>query len=139
MSLDNFIGQWEEEKKDGFEDFAKVIGLPNDKTQWYSQAQTEIAYSREGDEWVIKVGVKGIPNGRVFRFKLGEPYDSADIDGSPMKSLIQACGNQFKEKHAASSLQGEEMEIVRWIENDKMIVETSCKGATMKSLYNRVN
>jgi hypothetical protein len=34
---------------------------------------------------VINVGLVGMPGGREFKFSVGQPYDSADIDGSPMK------------------------------------------------------
>ena len=60
-------------------------GLPSDKKEFYKSAKTEISYTKDGDVWTINVGYTGVPNGRVFKFKLGEPYDSANLDGSPMK------------------------------------------------------
>ena len=61
-------------------------GLSADKVEFYKQAKTEITYSRDGDQWTINVGIVGIPNGsRVFKFVLGQPYDSVNIDGTPLK------------------------------------------------------
>ena len=63
-----------------------VAGLSADKVEFYKPAKTEITYSRDGDQWTINVGIVGIPNGsRVFKFSLGQPYDSVNIDGTPLK------------------------------------------------------
>ena len=77
-----------------------VSGLPPDKKEFFKSAKTEISYQQNGDEWEIHVGMQGVPNHRTFRFKLGEPYVSADLDGSPMKvsSRIFAYLN-FKQKY----------------------------------------
>ncbi|KAL5012208.1 hypothetical protein ScPMuIL_010759 [Solemya velum] len=115
-----------------------VIGLADDKKEFYKMAKTEISYSRDGDTWVINVGMAGVPNGRTFQFKLGEPYDAASIDGSPMKSVITAENDRFVEKHTGESFKGAEMDIVRWIEGGKMIVKTSCAGLSMVSTYRKL-
>jgi hypothetical protein len=60
-------------------------GLPPEKKQMYSDAKTAISYAMSGDSVTINVGLVGVPGSRQFTFKLGEPYDSADLDGSPMK------------------------------------------------------
>ena len=65
--------------------FTNISGLPAEKKDFFKNARTEITYKREGDVWLIDVGMQGVPNTRSFQFKLGEPYDSASLDGSPMK------------------------------------------------------
>ena len=62
-----------------------VSGLPPEKREFFKNAKTEITYSQDGEEWVIVVGMQGVPQSRTFRFKLGEPYESASLDGSPLK------------------------------------------------------
>lgn len=62
-----------------------LSGLPPEKKEFFKTAKTEISYQQDGDHWEIHVGMEGVPNHRTFRFKLGEPYESADLDGAPMK------------------------------------------------------
>ncbi|XP_041369084.1 fatty acid-binding protein, adipocyte-like [Gigantopelta aegis] len=138
MALDCFLGKWREETKDGFDDLAEAIGLPGDKKEFYKSAKTEISYTKDGELWTINVGYTGVPNGRVFKFKLGEPYDSANLDGSPMKSVITADGSKFLEKHTGTALNQAQMDIERWVEGDTMILKCHCKGVTMISHYKRV-
>jgi hypothetical protein len=60
--------------------------LPQEKLEFYKQAKTELTYSREGDQWTIIVGVVGVPIGtHTFHFQFGQPYDSVNIDGTPLK------------------------------------------------------
>ncbi|KAL3871340.1 hypothetical protein ACJMK2_039347 [Sinanodonta woodiana] len=95
--------------------------IPEEKKAFFKGAKTEIEYSQDGDQWVITVGMQGVPNVRTFRFKLGDSYDSESLDGSKMKSVMVADGDKFVEKHIDESL-GAEMNIIRWIEGGKMIV-----------------
>ncbi|XP_070176922.1 fatty acid-binding protein homolog 6-like, partial [Littorina saxatilis] len=113
-------------------------GLPGDKLEFYKQAKTEITYSREGDQWTINVGIVGIPNGsRVFKFALGQPYDSVNIDGTPLKSMITFENGSFVEQHKEAGPKESEMRIIRKVDGDRMEVQTTMGGATMTSIYVR--
>lgn len=136
--VQDFIGSWREEAKEGYDEMAEALGLPPDKKEFFKSAKTEISYQQNGDEWEIHVGMQGVPNHRTFRFKLGEPYVSADLDGSPMKSIMAAEGNKFVEHHTDENIQGKEMKVVRWVDGGKMIVETSVGPLQMKSIYGRI-
>lgn len=136
--VQEFIGSWREEAKEGYDQMADALGLPPEKKEFFKSAKTEISYQQDGDQWEIHVGMQGVPNHRTFRFKLGEPYESASLDGSPMKSVMTADGNKFIENHVDEGLQGMEMKIVRWLEGGKMIVETNVGALHMKSIYGRV-
>lgn len=139
MSLDDFIGKWVEDKKEGFEPFAHSIGLPQDKLEFYKQAKTEISYSRDGDQWTINVGILGVPNGsRVFKFVMGQPYDSVNIDGTPLKSVITFEGGSFVEQHKEVGPKETEMSITRKVSGNTMEVQTTMGGATMTSIYVKV-
>lgn len=70
--------------------FDLFTGLAADKKQMYHDARTAISYAVSGDTVTINVGLVGAPGGREFTFKLGEHYDSADLDGSPMKVTVFA-------------------------------------------------
>ncbi|KAJ8299898.1 hypothetical protein KUTeg_021417, partial [Tegillarca granosa] len=87
----------------------------------YKQAKTSISYGKDGDQWEINVGIIGAPTNKTFKFKLGEEYNSQDLDGSPMKSLVSTDGSKIIEKHINEGLQGAEMNIERWIEGDTMM------------------
>ncbi|XP_056013238.1 fatty acid-binding protein, brain-like isoform X2 [Ostrea edulis] len=120
--IQQFVGSWEETTKEGFEEMASALGLPPEKKQMYSDAKTTISYAISGDSVTINVGLVGVPGSRQFTFKLGEPYDSADLDGSPMKSLVNLEGDKLIEKHTNNNLQGAEMNIQRWIDGQTMMV-----------------
>lgn len=75
---------------DLFSPFDSFTGLAADKKQMYHDARTAISYAVSGDTVTINVGLVGAPGGREFTFKLGEHYDSADLDGSPMKVTVLA-------------------------------------------------
>ncbi|KAH3797692.1 fatty acid-binding protein type 2-like [Dreissena polymorpha] len=136
--VDAFIGSWREEEKVGFDEMASALGLPIEKKEFFKNARTEITYKKDGDQWVIDVGMQGVPGSRTFRFKLGDPYESASIDGSPMKSVMTADGDRFVEKHVDEGLQGMEMHISRHIEGGKMVVVTQIGLLQMKSQYCRI-
>ncbi|XP_046330692.1 fatty acid-binding protein, liver-like [Haliotis cracherodii] len=138
MSLDGFIGKWQEESKEGFDEFAASIGLTSDKTAFYKSSKTVISYNKDGDVWIIDVGVADVPNGRQFRFKMGEPYESANLDGTPMKSVINAQDGRFLETHKIAEMENE-MQIMRQLQDSgKMLVTTTYKGNVMTSTYVRV-
>lgn len=137
--LQHFVGSWQETEKEGFEEMATALGLPADKKQMYQDARTAISYAVSGDTVTINVGLVGAPGGREFTFKLGENYDSADLDGSPMKSLVNLEGDKLVEKHTNQNLHGAEMNITRWIEGDKMMVQTTCNGLSMMSKYSKAD
>ena len=73
--------------------FVLLSGLPPEKKEFFKTAKTEISYRTDGDWWEIHVGMQGVQNHRTFRFKLGEPYESASLDGSPMKVSSQQTHN----------------------------------------------
>ncbi|OWF52604.1 fatty acid-binding protein homolog 6-like [Mizuhopecten yessoensis] len=139
--LSVFVGEWEELKKDGFDEMASALGLPADKIGMYKEAKTTIDYVLEGDTWKINVGRKGDPaSAKTFKFKLGEGYESADLDGTPMQSLVKADGPTLNEEHTFGEgrLKGAQMAITRWIEGDNMMVKTAMCGHSMVSTYKRV-
>lgn len=64
------------------------LGIPPKKAEMYKQARTSISYGKDGDLWEINVGIIGAQSNKTFKFKLGEEYNSQDLDGSPMKVSI---------------------------------------------------
>ncbi|XP_045202378.2 fatty acid-binding protein type 3-like isoform X2 [Mercenaria mercenaria] len=133
-----FVGSWREEEKTGFNEMADQIGLPAEKKEFFKQARTEITYSQNGDEWEITVGMAGVPDKRTFKLKLGEEYESASLDGSPLKSVMTADGGKFVEKHIDKSMNDMEMNITRHIEGDKMVVVTKVGSLEMQSKYGKI-
>lgn len=138
--LSGFIGTWEEQCKDGLDDMAKKLHLPEDTVKKYKETRTKISYTQKNDNsWQIDVGVVGGPTNQ-FNFELGKSYKSNDLDGTPMKSLINAEGSTLKEEHTYEdgAMNGMNMAITRSIQDDgAMRVETTMCGHTMVSLYKR--
>ncbi|XP_069119438.1 uncharacterized protein [Argopecten irradians] len=114
--------------------------LPEDTVKKYKETRTKISYTQKNDNsWQIDVGVVGGPTNQ-FNFELGKSYKSNDLDGTPMKSLINAEGSTLKEEHTYEdgAMNGMNMAITRSIQDDgAMRVETTMCGHTMVSLYKR--
>ncbi|WAR31580.1 FABP7-like protein [Mya arenaria] len=136
--MEAFIGSWREEEKEGYEEMATALGLPAEKKDFFKNARTEITYRGAGDFWEIDVGMQGVPQKRTFKFKPGEQYESASLDGSPMKSVVTVDGDKLVEKHTDDNLNGMDMNITRNIEGGKMIVETQVGDFRMRSKYGRI-
>ncbi|XP_060599633.1 fatty acid-binding protein type 2-like isoform X3 [Ruditapes philippinarum] len=138
MGVEAFIGSWREEIKIGYDEMATALGLPPEKKEFFKNAKTEITYAQDGDKWVITVGMQGVPNTRTFQFKLGEEYQSASLDGSPLTSKMTADGDKFLEEHVDESMNNMKMLISRHIEGDKMVVVTKVGNLEMQSKYGRI-
>ncbi|XP_033732413.1 fatty acid-binding protein 5-like [Pecten maximus] len=138
--LSCFLGKWEEQSKDGFDEMAVALNLPGDKIKMYKETKTAIAYTLKDDSsWQIDVGIVGLP-AKQFEFELGKGYKSNDLDGTPMMSLVKADGSTLHEEHTFDDgrMEGKQMTITRWIEGDSMKVKTTMCGHSMVSTYKRV-
>jgi len=137
MSLDHFVGKWLEEKKKGFECLADALGLTEEQRTFFENSQSELSYSQDGDTWTIQVGIVGVPQKTTFTFKMGETYDSTNIDGSPLKSVIRQEGTKLLERHESCGPRKFVMDIVREVEGDTMNAKTSIGGVSMQTIYRR--
>ncbi|WAR31582.1 FABP5-like protein [Mya arenaria] len=133
-----FMGSWREEEKEGYEEMVTALGLPEENKEFFKNARTKITCRRDGDVWEIDVGMHGVPHTRTFRFKPGEQYELASLDGSPMKSVVTVDGDKLQEKHIDDNLHGMDMNITRYIDGEKMIVETQVGELRMRSIYARI-
>ncbi|KAK0042474.1 fatty acid-binding protein muscle, partial [Biomphalaria pfeifferi] len=125
MALDHFIGRWLEEKKESFACLADALGLSGEQRAFFENSKSELSYQRNGDTWTIAVGIVGVPQNTTFTFKLGETYDSTNIDGSPLKSVIRQDGNRLVERHENQGQRNFVMDIVREVHNDLMNATTT--------------
>ncbi|XP_060071212.1 cellular retinoic acid-binding protein 2-like [Ylistrum balloti] len=138
--LSGFVGKWQEKEKRGFDDMAKKLGLNEVRTEMYKKTETVIEYKQNGDKWVMEVGILAGPPPTSYTFKLGEPYDSKDIDESPMKSLVKSNGNTFEEEHTFEDgpMKNNKMDIKREIENEQMKVTTTLGDCSFETTYAKV-
>lgn len=137
MALDQFVGKWLEDKKEGFACLADALGLSPEQRAFFENSQSELSYQRDGDTWTIQVGIVGVPQNTTFTFKLGETYDSTNIDGSPLKSVIRQDGDRLVEKHENHGQRTFVMDIVREVNNDVMNATTTIGGISMQTIYKR--
>ncbi|XP_059139985.1 fatty acid-binding protein, heart-like isoform X2 [Physella acuta] len=137
MALDKFVGRWLEEKKEGFSCLADALGLSGEQRAFFENSQSELSYKRDGDAWTIQVGIVGVPQSTTFTFKLGETYDSTNIDGSPLKSVIQQDGDRLVEKHENQGQRSFVMDIVREVNDNIMNATATIGGVSMLTIYKR--
>ncbi|BFZ20180.1 hypothetical protein BsWGS_23219 [Bradybaena similaris] len=137
MALDQFVGKWLEEKKEGFQHLADALGLTGEQRAFFENSQSELSYSRNGDTWTIEVGIVGVSQKTTFTFKLGEIYDSKNIDGSPLKSVIRQDGARLVERHESTGQRQFVMDIVRETTGDTMNAKTTIGGVSMQTIYKR--
>jgi len=138
MSVEQqFAGKWLEEKKEGFQCLADALGLSAEQRAFFSNSQSELSYSCCGDTWTIQVGIVGVPHSTTFSFRMGEVYDSTNIDGSPLKSVIRQEGSKLVERHESTGDRHFIMDIVRQVEGDLMQATTSIGGVSMMTIYKR--
>ncbi|CAG5126437.1 unnamed protein product [Candidula unifasciata] len=138
MSLDQFVGTWVEAKKEGFHGLAAALGLSDEQRTFFENSQSQLTYERDGDTWTIHVGIVGIPQTTTFTFKMGQLYDSTNIDGSPLKSVIRQDGSRLVERHESNGQRTFVMDIVRDVSGDTMNATTSIGGMAMQTIYKRV-
>lgn len=137
MSAEVFAGKWLEEKKEGFTCLADALGLSGEQRAFFETSQSCLSYTCAGDAWTIQVGIVGVPHSTTFTFRMGEVYDSCNIDGSPLKSVIRQDGGQLVERHESTGERQFVMDIVRQVDGDVMQVRTSIGGVSMQTTYKR--
>ncbi|KAI8778960.1 fatty acid-binding protein muscle, partial [Biomphalaria glabrata] len=111
--------------------------LSGEQRAFFENSKSELSYQRNGDTWTIAVGIVGVPQNTTFTFKLGETYDSTNIDGSPLKSVIRQDGNRLVERHENQGQRNFVMDIVREVNNDLMNATTTIGGVSMQTIYRR--
>lgn len=116
---------------------ADALGLSGEQRAFFENSQSELSYNREGDTWTIQVGIVGVPSSTTFTFKMGESYNSTNIDGSPLKSVIRQDGSRLVERHESTGERQFVMDIVRQVDGDTMQATTSIGGVSMQTIYKR--
>ncbi|GFN73562.1 fatty acid-binding protein, brain, partial [Plakobranchus ocellatus] len=111
--------------------------LSGDQRGFFENSQSQLTYTRDHDTWTIQVGIVGVPQTTTFTFKMGETYDSTNIDGSPLKSIIRQDGDTLVERHESTGPRHFVMDIVREVTGDTMLATTSIGGISMKTIYKR--
>lgn len=56
-------------------------GVYSDKRDQVAQIRFIMEFDTDGDSWVCKASVEGMPEPKVYTYKFGEPYSSTDLMG----------------------------------------------------------
>ncbi|CAG5132084.1 unnamed protein product, partial [Candidula unifasciata] len=104
---------------------------------FFENSRSELIYSRNGDSWTIQVGVVGSPQRSSYTFKFGEPYQSNNIDGSPLKGVVRQEGSRLVERHESIGPNNFVMDIVREVQGDIMKSWTSVGGVSVETTFIR--
>uniref|UniRef100_A0A0B7A182 Lipocalin/cytosolic fatty-acid binding domain-containing protein n=1 Tax=Arion vulgaris TaxID=1028688 RepID=A0A0B7A182_9EUPU len=137
MGVDKFLGEWLEEKKEGFDDVADAIGLSGEKRAFFKNSRSQLTYTRDGDIWSLASGIFGFTRGITHSFRLGESFNTENIDGTPLESLINTDGSRLIERHESLGQKRYTMDIVREVNNNAMFATTTIEGVSMTVIYTR--
>jgi len=141
MSIDLFKGKWKqaEEKPTGFDAFMDAAGVYAEKRDQVSQIRFILEFEAgEGDAWICKASVEGMPEPKVYTFKFGEPYSSNDLMGKNFTCTVNKDSDKKITEHITDWSESEVV-IERIVEDDKtMNVITSCKGVSFSAKYDKI-
>lgn len=140
MSIDLFRGKWkqDDEKPENFEAFMDATGVYSDKRDQVAQIRFIMEFGTDGDSWVCKASVEGMPEPKVYTYKFGEPYSSTDLMGKNFTcSVTKDADNKISEH--ITDWSDSEVVTERIVEDENnMTVITTCKGVSFTSKYRRV-
>ncbi|XP_014767888.1 uncharacterized protein LOC106867514 isoform X2 [Octopus bimaculoides] len=87
-------------------------------------------FEGDGDKWVYKISIEGMPEAKIYPFKFDESYSSTDFFGSPFTCVVtKLADNKIQETITQSA--GQNMVVVKTIENDSnMSTVTTAGGVT---------
>ncbi|CAI9717858.1 Hypothetical predicted protein [Octopus vulgaris] len=140
MSIDLFRGKWKqgEEMPENFEAFMDATGVYKDKRDQVSKIRFITDFDNDGDKWVCKISVEGMPEPKVYIYKFNEAYSSTDLMGTTFTCVVtKLTDNKIQE--TITEWSDSEVIATREVHDDgTMTVVTSCKGVSFSSKFAKV-
>ncbi|CAI9717857.1 Hypothetical predicted protein [Octopus vulgaris] len=84
-------------------------------------------FEADGDNWVYKISVQGMPETKNYPFKFDEPYSSTDLFGSPFKCVVTKLADNKIQETITESI-GNKMVVVKTVENDSTMSTVTTAG-----------
>jgi len=127
-----YIGKWQSDKLDKFDDLMKVLEVSFVLRKAGANAVTYLDIQMDGDyvSWDWKIAFKS----GVAKFKLGEEFDEVTPDGRKVKSIVTVEGDKLVWIHRGKP---HDTHITRTIEGDTMTEISVAKDVTCTRTYKR--
>lgn len=128
---EHFVGNWNMESTDKFDEFMKAVGVGSIMAALGSRARPSLHITVEGDTWSLKTETTFKTTN--ITFQLGEEFDETTADNRKMKTTITLEKNKLiqDQKGPVPSV------ITRIVEGDKMTVLCQAKGVTATRIYKK--
>ncbi|KAK3609795.1 hypothetical protein CHS0354_022657 [Potamilus streckersoni] len=134
----NFVGKWELAESINFQEYMVAIGVEEEKRKIASQvlgvgSKMTHEFSVNGDEWTLKIWTQ---NGeKEIKFKLGQEFDSATLDGRPVKVMFNKDGDKLIETQKGATFESINE---RTVSGDELTMLMTGGGVTCTRKYRRV-
>jgi len=130
--MSNFIGKYKLTNSENFDDFLKELGVNFVLRNLAKTSTPVIDITQDGDTYSMKT-TTAIKNSEI-KFKLGEEFEEARMDGKNVKTKIVADGNKLIQTQYGDK----EVSIIREFTPTDLI--TTCKVGDVTSVrtYKRV-
>lgn len=124
-----FVGKWNMEKSENFDEYMKAVGVGAIMAKVGSSAKPTLYISIDGDTWTLKSETT-FKNSKV-EFKLGVEFDETTVDDRQMKTTFTLDGNKLvqDQKGDIPSV------IIREVNGDKLIVTCKAKDVVATRHY----
>ncbi|XP_022340726.2 fatty acid-binding protein, liver-like [Crassostrea virginica] len=134
-----FTGKWEIECSENFGEYMSAIGIGADKqaeAQKFLGDNSKLTYdiSNSGNDWVLKIATSA--GEREVKFTLGTEFDTATLDGRPVKSVYTMDGDSLIEKQTGAGFETTNKRTVSG--NTMTMVMTAGNGVSCTRKYKKL-
>ncbi|TKR95785.1 hypothetical protein L596_009909 [Steinernema carpocapsae] len=133
---ENFIGKWKLVDSENFESYLKEIGVGMMTREMLENTKLLLEVSIDGDK--VKMQSTTPVKSHTMEFKLDEETEYDTIDGRKMKAAFEIVdGKLLQHEEPTTSGYTTSSDIIRWIEDDKLIVKLESHGVISKRIYEK--
>lgn len=126
-----FVGKWNMESSDNFDNYMKAVGVGSVMAALGSKAKPTLYISIDGNTWTLKSETTFKTS--TVTFQIGVECDETTADDRQMKTTFTLNGNELvqDQKGALPSV------ITRTVDGDKMTVICKAKDVVSTRIYKR--
>jgi len=130
MAAANFVGKWNLESSDNFDEYMKAVGVGMIMAKMASTAKPTITITVEGDNWSLKTETTFKTS--KLEFQLGVEFDETTADDRKMKTTVTLEGDNKLIQDQKGDIPST---IVREVTGNKMVVTCKAKDVTATRSY----
>ncbi|KAH7641012.1 fatty acid-binding protein [Dermatophagoides farinae] len=127
-----FEGKYQLESSENFDEFLKELGVGFILRNLAKTSKPTIEVIRDGDYWVIKT-ITTLKTTEI-RFKIGEEFDEARMDGKTVKTIVEMDGDN---KMVQTQKGDKEVKIIREFSENHLKTTCIVGNITSVRIYKR--